>query len=90
MKAQCRLGPTLSWRCITSAFLTYVAVLVLANHLPVAAPPTVTWWVIAVAAVVSIAMVVTYRGITVASALARWAWDTSAGMRNLSLTRRRR
>jgi type VII secretion protein EccE len=81
MKAQRRLGLALSWRWITSAFLTDVAVLVLVNHLPVAASPTVRWWVsVAVAAVVTIAMVVTYRGITVASALARWVWDASAGM----------
>jgi type VII secretion protein EccE len=81
MKAQRRLGLDLSWRWITSAFLTDIAVLVLANHLPVPASPTVTWWVsVAVAAVVTIAMVVTYRGITVASALARWVWDASAGM----------
>jgi type VII secretion protein EccE len=81
MKAQRRLGLDLSWSRITRAFLLDVAVLVLANHLPVSASPTVTWWVsVAVAAVVTIAMVVTYRGITITSALARWVWDASAGM----------
>jgi type VII secretion protein EccE len=81
MKAQRRLGLALSWRCITSAFLTNVVVLVWANHLPVPAPPKVAWWAsVAVAAVVTIAMLVTYRGITVASALARWVWDASAGI----------
>jgi hypothetical protein len=34
MKAQHRLGLALSWPRITSAFLTDVAVLVLASHLP--------------------------------------------------------
>ena len=81
MKAQRRLGLALSWRWITSAFLIDVAVLVLASHLPVPAPPTVAWRVsVAVAAVVTIAMVVTYRGITLASTVARWVWDWSADM----------
>ena len=61
-------------------FLFDVAVLVLASHLP-DVPQTVAWWVgVAVAAVVTIAAVLTYRGITVASALARWALDASAVM----------
>ena len=78
MKAQRRLGLALSWPWITSAFLTDVAVLVLASHLP-GARQTVAWWVgVAVAAVVTITMVLGYRRITVASALARWVWDWSA------------
>jgi type VII secretion protein EccE len=81
MKAQPRLGLTLSWPWITTAFLIDVAVLILAAHLPIPASPTVAWWAaVAVAAVVTIAMVVTYRGITVASTLGRWMWDVSAGM----------
>jgi type VII secretion protein EccE len=84
MKAQRRLGLALSWPWITSAFLTDVAVLVLASHLS-GARQTVTWWVgVAVAAVVTIAAVLTYRGITVASALARWVWDWSADMSDSS------
>jgi type VII secretion protein EccE len=79
MKAQRRLGLDLSWSRITWAFLLDVTVLVLANHLPVPANPTVAWWVgVAVAAVVTIALILTYRGITVASALATWVWDVSA------------
>ena len=78
MKAQRRLGLALSWRWITPAFLTDVAVLVLASHFP-RVPQTVAWWVgVAVAAVVTIAMVLTYRGITFASALASWLWGWSA------------
>jgi type VII secretion protein EccE len=76
-----RLGLVLSWPWITSAFLIDVAVLILANHLPIPAPPTVAWWVgVAVAAMVTIAFLLTYRGITVGSTLARWAWDWSAEM----------
>jgi type VII secretion protein EccE len=75
MNAQRRLGLVLSWPWITWAFLIDVAVLVLASHLP-GAPQTVAWWVgVAVAAVVTVAIVVTYRGITIASALARWVLD---------------
>ena len=52
--------------------------LVLACHLP-GASPTLAWRVsIVVAALLTIAAVVTYRGITVASALARGVWDLSA------------
>jgi type VII secretion protein EccE len=81
MKAQPRLGLALSWPWITTAFLFDVAVLLLATRLPIPVPPTVAWWVgVAVAAVVTLAVVVTYRGMTVASALARWAWDVSAGI----------
>jgi type VII secretion protein EccE len=55
-----------------------VAVLILARRLP-GAPQPVAWWVgVAVAALVTIAALLTYRGMTVASALARWVWDWSA------------
>jgi hypothetical protein len=66
----------------TSAFLIDVAVLGLASHLP-GARHTVAWWYsVAVAAVVTIAVVLTYRRITVASALATWVWNWSADMWN--------
>ena len=82
MKAQRRLGLALSWPRITAAFVADVAVLVLASHFP-GAPHNVAWWVgVGVAAVVTISMVFTYRGITVASAvasaLARLTWDLLA------------
>jgi type VII secretion protein EccE len=81
MKAQRRLGLALSWRRITSAFVIDVAVLTLANHLPVPAPPAVGWWVgVAIAAMLTIAAVLTYRGITVGSTVARWVWDWSADL----------
>lgn len=77
MKAQRRLGLALSFRPLISAFLFDVVVLLLASHSPFA--PRTVWWVgVGIAAVVTIAMVITYRGITVASALSRWMWDLSA------------
>jgi type VII secretion protein EccE len=67
-----------------SAFLTDVVVLILAGHSP-SALQTVAWWVgVAVAAGVTIAFVLTYRGITVASALARRVSDLSADMSDSS------
>lgn len=44
MKAEPRLGLTLSWPRINSAFLIDVAVLLVARHLP-GVPQTVAWWV---------------------------------------------
>jgi hypothetical protein len=47
-----------------------VAVLVLSSHLS-SAPQTIAWWVgVGVAVLVTIAMVLAYRGNTVASAVA--------------------
>jgi type VII secretion protein EccE len=78
MEAQRRLGLALSWPRITVVFLNDVALLVLASRLP-GAPQPVAWWVgVAVGAVVTIAAVLTYRGITVVSALARWVSDWSS------------
>jgi type VII secretion protein EccE len=75
MKTEPRLGLALSWLWTTTAFLVDIAVLALVSHSP-GAPRTVAWWVgVAVAAVVTIAAILTYRGITVAQAIARWAWD---------------
>jgi hypothetical protein len=81
MKAEPRLGLALSRSRVTSAFLIDVAVLILASHSPIPAPQTVAWRVgVAVATMVTIAFVLTYRGITVASVLARRVWDLSADM----------
>src|SRR5262249_48893856 len=78
VKAQRRLGLALSWPWITSAFLIDVMVLALVSQLA-GGPQTVMWWVgIAVAAMVTIALVLIYGGIAVVSALARWVWDWSA------------
>ena len=78
MKAQRRLGLDLSWPRITSAFVLDVAVLALASHLPGARQNVAWWYGVAVAVVVTIALVLTHREITIASALARWVRDWSA------------
>ncbi|ORW89849.1 hypothetical protein AWB92_21035 [Mycobacterium sp. IEC1808] len=78
MKAQPRLGLALSWPKTTSAFLIDVAVLVVVRKLA-GGPQTAMWWGgVAVAVVATAALLLTYRGITVISALARWLWDWSA------------
>jgi type VII secretion protein EccE len=77
MKPEPGLGLALSWSRITSVFLVDAAVLVLARHFP-GVPQTVAWWVgVAVAAVVTIALVLAYPRITLVSALARWVWGWS-------------
>lgn len=81
MKALRPLGLALSWAWITSAFLIDIAVLFLATHLPVPLAPKVAWWAgVAVAALATIATLLTYNGITVASTLTRWIWDWSADL----------
>ena len=78
MKAEPRLGLTLSWPRITAAFLVDVAVLLVARHFP-GESRNVAWWVgVVVAAVVTIVLVLAYRRITLGSALARWVWDWSS------------
>lgn len=78
MKAEPRLGLTLSWSRITAAFLIDVVVLLVARHFP-GVSQTTGWWVgVAIAAVVTIAMVFAYRRMTLSSALARWLWDWSS------------
>ncbi len=82
MKAQRRLGLALSWPRVTAVFVADVAVLILASHFP-GAPQKVAWWVgVGVAALVTITLICTHRGITfasaVASALARLTWDLLA------------
>ncbi len=78
MKAQRRLGLALSWPRLTAAFLVDVVILVVASHAPHVAP-NVAWWVgVAVAVIVTAMMVVTHRGVTIASALANWLWAWSA------------
>ena len=57
-----------------------IAVLILANHLSAPGRSIARWVGVAVEALVTIAAVLTYRGITVASALAWWVWDRSVGL----------
>jgi len=77
MKAEPRLGLDLSWSRITSTLIFDVAVLVLARHVP-GVSPTIAWWVgVGIAATVTIALLLAYRRITLASALAKWVWEWS-------------
>lgn len=78
MKAQHRLGLDLSWPRITATFLLDVGVLALANHLPNARQNVAWWYGVAIAVVITAVGLITYRGITIASALARWVLDWSA------------
>ncbi|MCV7443745.1 type VII secretion protein EccE [Mycobacterium paraense] len=84
MKAQRPLGLDLSWTSITCALLIDVAVLTVANRLSAPGRSTVWWAGIAVAALVTIAIVLTYRGVTVIAAVARWVWEWSAEPRDSS------
>lgn len=84
MKAQRALGLALSWTSITSAFLIDVAVLIVANRLSAPGRSTAWWAGVAVAAVATIAIVLTYRGITVIAAVTRWVWEWSAEPRDSS------
>ncbi|WP_204080439.1 type VII secretion protein EccE [Mycobacterium riyadhense] len=81
MKAQRRFGLSLSWPRVTAVFLVDVLILVAASHCPQSwqGDEHVAWWVgVAIAALVTLLSVVTYRGITVTSGVAGWLWDWSA------------
>jgi type VII secretion protein EccE len=81
MKAQRRLRLDLSWSRLTPIFVLDVAVLLLVTRCwpeewQRAVP---AWWVgAAVAAMATLAGMITYRGITLASGLAGWLWNWSA------------
>lgn len=75
MKGPRGLGLALSWPWATSAFLFDVALLALVGHLPDGGLGTGAWWAgVTVAAAVTTAAVLTYHGITIATASARWVW----------------
>lgn len=81
MKAQRKLGLALSWSRVTTIFLIDILILVLASHCPQAwqGDNRVAWWVgVGLAVLVTVLSLVSYHGITVASALAAWLWDWSA------------
>lgn len=84
MKAQRRLGLAVSWPRVTAVFVIDVAVLALASHCPDAWQKNhIAWWVgVGVAAVITIAALVTYREIPLAAAPAarvrNWYADPGA------------
>jgi type VII secretion protein EccE len=77
MRAQRRFGLDLSWPRLTVVFLMDVAVLALVSHLPDAWQANhIAWWAgVAVAALVTIVAVVTYRRTPLATALAARVLD---------------
>ncbi|MDT5136926.1 MAG: hypothetical protein QOD58_1188 [Mycobacterium sp.] len=81
MKAQRKLGLSLSWSRLTAVFLIDVLILILASHAPDSwqGDNRVAWWVgVGIAVVVTLLSIVSYHGITVTSGLAAWLWDWSA------------
>ncbi|WP_375486819.1 type VII secretion protein EccE [uncultured Mycobacterium sp.] len=77
MRAQRRFGLDLSWPRLTAVFLIDVAVLALVSHLPDAWQTNhIAWWAgVAVAALVTIVAVVTYRRTPLTTALAARVLD---------------
>jgi type VII secretion protein EccE len=78
MKEQSRIGVTLSWARLTGVFLIDVAVLALASHWPGDANHIAFWVGVAVAVVVTVIGLVTYRRNTLASALSARVLDRFA------------
>jgi type VII secretion protein EccE len=84
MKSQFKFGLALSWPRITTVFLIDVALLAIASHCPAAwQTDHVAFWVgVGLATVVTIAALLTYRGIPVASApiarIRNWYADPEA------------
>lgn len=81
MKAQRKLGLSLSWPRVTAVFLVDVAIMVVASHCPESWQGTyrIAFWVgVGLAVLVAALSLVTYHGVTVTSALATWLWDWSA------------
>ncbi|MFV0494518.1 type VII secretion protein EccE [Mycobacterium sp.] len=84
MKAQHRFGLSLSWPRLTTVFVVDVVTLVLAGHAPDSwqGENRVAWWVgVGIASLIALLSLVTYRGITVVSALIAWLqdWSTNPG-----------
>ena len=77
MKAQRRFGLALSWLRVTVVFLIVIAVLVVAGGLRDDWQPTAWWSGVGVAVCVVLISVISYRGITLPSAVAGWFWDWS-------------
>ena len=81
MKAQLRWGLALSWPRVTTVFLLDVLVLVLAAHAPDSwqARHHIAWWVgVALAVILTLISLVSYRGVTLVSGIAAWLRDWSS------------
>jgi type VII secretion protein EccE len=78
MKEQSRFGVTLSWARLTGVFLIDVAVLALASRWPEDANHIAFWVGVAVAVLVTVIGLVTYRRNTLASALSARVLDRFA------------
>lgn len=81
MKAQRKLGLSLSWPRVTAVFLVDILILILASHAPDSwqGENRVAWWVgVGLAVLVALLSIVSYHGITVASGVVAWLWDWSA------------
>ena len=81
MKAQRRLGLSLSWPRVTAVFLVDIVILVVASHCPESWQGTyrIAFWVgVGLAALIALLSLITYHGVTVTSGLATWLWDWSA------------
>lgn len=81
MKAQRKLGLSLSWPRVTAVFLVDIAIMVVASHCPESWQGTyrIAFWVgVGLAVLVALFSLITYHGITLTSGLANWLWDWSA------------
>ncbi|OBF02416.1 type VII secretion protein EccE [Mycobacterium sp. ACS4054] len=81
MKAQRKLGLSLSWPRVTAVFLVDIAIMVVASHCPESWQGTyrIAFWVgVGLAVLVALFSLITYHGITLTSALGHWLWDWSA------------
>ncbi len=81
MRAQSRLGLSLSWPRLTAVFLADIVLLVIGSHCPESWQGThrIAFWVgVGLAVVVTLLTLVTYHGLTVTSGLTTWLWDWSA------------
>lgn len=81
MKAQRKLGLSLTWPRVTAVFVVDIVLLVVASHCPESwqGSHRIAFWVgVGLALLVALLSLVTYHGLTVASGLATWLWDWSA------------
>lgn len=81
MKAQRRLGLSLSWPRVTAVFLVDIVIMVVASHCPESwqGQYRIAFWVgVGLAVLVALFSLITYHGLTLTSGLATWLWDWSA------------